>query len=75
MVEKTTNQEQSSRSAHEEIREHARAARTEFRASLKSVLPPQFFRHGRKARKEMLLAWRSLIDAALEHLEEKEEAS
>jgi hypothetical protein len=36
-------------------------------------LPPEFWEHGKKARKEMLLAWRSMIDAALERLDEKEE--
>jgi hypothetical protein len=40
---------------------------------MKSFLPPQFWEHSRKARKEMLLAWRSMIDAALERMEEKEE--
>lgn len=57
----------------EEVRQHVRAAREEMRESLKSFLPPKFWEHGRKARKEMLLAWRSLIDTALDRMEEKEE--
>ncbi|HSK87460.1 MAG: hypothetical protein EHM33_11475 [Chloroflexi bacterium] len=57
----------------EEVRQHARAAREEMRESMKAFLPPEFWEHGRKARKEVLLAWRSMIDAALERMEKKEE--
>ncbi len=57
----------------EEVRQHARAAREELRESVKAFLPPEFFEHRKKARKEMLLAWRSMIDAALERMDEKEE--
>jgi hypothetical protein len=32
------------------------------------VFPPEFVEHHRKARKEMLLAWRSMIDASLERM-------
>ncbi len=57
----------------EEARQHARAAREEMRASMKSFLPPEFWEHRKQARKEMLLAWRSMIDAALERMDKKEE--
>jgi len=57
----------------EEVRQHAQAAREELRESIKAFLPPEFFEHRRKARKEMLLAWRSMIDAALERMEKKEQ--
>ncbi|HEX2993817.1 MAG TPA: hypothetical protein VHP14_03280 [Anaerolineales bacterium] len=57
----------------EEARQHARAAREEVRESMKAFLPPEFWVHGKKARKEMLLAWRSMIDAALERMDKKEE--
>jgi hypothetical protein len=57
----------------EEVRQHARAAREELRESVKAFLPPEFFEHRKKARKEMLLAWRSMINAALEQMDEKEE--
>jgi hypothetical protein len=50
-----------------------RAARDEVRAGIRAMLPPEFAAHGRKARKEMLLAWRGLIDAALKRMEEREE--
>lgn len=55
----------------DEAREHIRAAREEFRDSIRALLPPEFIEHRRKARKEMLLAWRSAIDAALERIDEK----
>lgn len=43
-----------------------------FRAACrKSCLPEEFHNHVRASRKEMLLATRSLIDAAIEHLEEQ----
>jgi hypothetical protein len=55
----------------EETREHFRAAHEEFHKSIEGMFPPGFSEHHRKAHKEMLLAWRSLIDSSLEHLEEK----
>jgi hypothetical protein len=52
-----------------------RAAREEFRKSMEGILPPGFVEHRRQARKEMLLAWRSMIDAKLERMEQpKKEA-
>jgi hypothetical protein len=53
----------------EETRQHFKAAREEFRKSIEGVLPPGFIEHRRKARKEILLAWRSMIDATLEHMD------
>ena len=47
-----------------------------FRASCKkhpALLPDEFFQHTRTARREMLLAMRSLVDTAIEYVEEKEE--
>ncbi|HEX7619642.1 MAG TPA: hypothetical protein VF359_00415 [Anaerolineales bacterium] len=55
----------------EETRQHFRAAREEFHKSIEGMLPPQFAEHHRNARKEMLLAWRSMIDATLERMEER----
>ena len=40
----------------------------------KSILPASTRKHVRVARKEMLLALRSLIDRAIEHVEEGEKA-
>ena len=56
----------------EDVRQHARAAREEIREGMKAFLPPEFWEHGRRARKEMLLAWRSMIDAALERMDRNE---
>lgn len=57
----------------DEVRQHVRAAREELRESVKSFLPPGFVQHRKNARREMLLAWRSLIDSVLERMEEKVE--
>jgi len=53
----------------EETRQHLRNAREEFYKSMEGILPPGFVEHRRKAGKEMLLAWRSMIDASLERME------
>lgn len=73
MDEHTTRRRPFEEKIPEDVRQHARAARQEFRESLKSFLPPEFWEHSQKARKEMLLAWRSMIDAALERMENKED--
>jgi hypothetical protein len=59
----------------EEARQHAIKAREEMRKSWATLLPPEFVAHRRRARKEMLLAARELINHALESLESKEEES
>jgi hypothetical protein len=53
------------------MKEAGRAAAKQW----KSLIPPEFWEHGRIARREMLLAMRSLVDIAIEHLEEKEGSS
>ena len=55
----------------EDVRKHFRAAREEMRESMKTFLPPEFMEHRMKARREMLLAFRGVIDTALQHMEEK----
>ena len=40
---------------------------------MKAFLPAEFWEHSKKARKEMLLAWRSMIDAALERMDKKDD--
>jgi hypothetical protein len=42
------------------------------REGIKAFLPPEFIEHRRKARKEMLLAWRSVIDSAIKRIDEKD---
>lgn len=56
----------------EESRRHFRAAREEFRKSMEGMIPPAFLEHRRRARREMLLAWRSMIDARLSRLDREE---
>lgn len=58
----------------DDTRSHLRAARKAFGQSLEGLLPPGFLEPTRTARREMLLAARSLIDHALERLEEAGEA-
>ena len=55
----------------EETREHLKTARDEMRKSVETLFPPGFLEHRRAARKEMLLAARSLIDHALKTMDEK----
>jgi hypothetical protein len=73
MDESTTGRRHFRDEIPEDVRQHVRAAREELRESMKAFLPPSFWEHRSKARKEMLLAWRSMIDAALERMDEKEE--
>jgi hypothetical protein len=44
----------------------------EFRSSLRSLLPAEFWEHRQAARREMLLAARSLVDAAIERIEQQD---
>jgi hypothetical protein len=56
-----------------EARDHARAARASMRKGFEELIPQGFIEHRRAARKEMLLAMRSLLDAAIERMEKKTE--
>ncbi len=71
MAEKTSRSKPFEGKIPEETREHMRAAREELRESIRALFPPEFVEHRRKARREMLLAWRSFIDAALDRIDEK----
>jgi hypothetical protein len=55
----------------EETREHYQRARAEMRQAIETLLPEGFMGHRRAARREMLLAWRSMIDAAIRRIDEK----
>jgi hypothetical protein len=70
MDEKKTRRRRIEDEIPEDVRQHARAAREELRESMKALLPPGFIEHRRKARKEMLLAWRSLIDSAIDRMDQ-----
>jgi hypothetical protein len=73
MNDKTSRRKQYEDKIPEEVRQHVRAAREEMRESIKAFLPPGFVEHRKNARREMLLAWRSLIDSAIERMDEKQE--
>jgi len=55
----------------EDARQHVRAARQAMGKGWESLFPPEFIEHRRAARREMLMAARSLIDHALKRMEEK----
>ncbi len=56
----------------DEAREHLKTAREEMRKSVEGMFPPGFVEHRRAARREMLLAARSVIEAALKRMETPE---
>ncbi len=58
----------------DDAREHLHAARAQMRESMQALFPPEFIAHRRAARREALLAARSLIDHALKRIEEAEKA-
>ncbi|HWQ04353.1 MAG TPA: hypothetical protein VN452_03260 [Longilinea sp.] len=55
-----------------EARDHFKTAREAFRQSAESLLPPSFVENRRKARKEILLGLRSLLNAAIDYTEKHE---
>jgi uncharacterized SAM-binding protein YcdF (DUF218 family) len=55
----------------EETREHFKNAREEMRKSVEGLLPAGFVEHRRNARREMLLAWRSMLDHVIQKMDEK----
>ncbi len=68
---KTENEKKFKHEIPEEAREHYKKARLEMREAIKGFLPEGFLEHRRAARKEMMLAVRSMLDAAIEKMEEK----
>ena len=54
-----------------EARKHFKAARESMHKSMEELLPKGYIEHRRAARKEMLLAFRSLLDAAIERADKK----
>jgi hypothetical protein len=71
-MDDTTASKSSGDEFRDDARRHMRNARDEMRASFESLLPPEFVQHRRRARREMLLAWRSFIDRAIQRIDEKE---
>jgi Sec-independent protein translocase protein TatA len=54
------------------LAEAIKAFRKEMKEWRSDLLPEEFHTHRRAAQKEMLLAWRSLLDARIEKLERAE---
>ena len=71
MVNTQTTPQASQREAMSWIELLAEFSRT-LHESLGGVLPDDFWRHARSARKEHLLAMRSLLDARITQLEQQE---
>ncbi|MDD5367714.1 MAG: hypothetical protein PHQ40_01405 [Anaerolineaceae bacterium] len=55
-----------------EARKHVRSARSEMRKSVEAWLPPGVLEHRRAARREFLLAVRSLLNAAIGRIDQPE---
>jgi hypothetical protein len=70
-TKKTESEKKFKREIPEEAREHYKKARQEMREAIKGFLPEGFMEHRRTARKEMMLAVRSMLDKAIEKIEEK----
>lgn len=51
------------------VREHMRKAYEARRKQMKHLMPEEFWQEGRKAKREMLLAFRSMVDEMIDHLE------
>ncbi len=69
MAEKKETEKISGNWIPEDAKKHLKAAHKARMESVRSFLPPEFFENQKKARKEMLLAARSLIDHAIERIE------
>jgi hypothetical protein len=54
----------------QEAREHMKAARQALHKSFEDLFPPGFIEERRKARREILKAMRSMLDAAISHTED-----
>ena len=55
------------------LKEGRQGLRRMLRSKRRQILPSEFRAHTRAARKEMLLAVRSLLDSAIDWLDKKEE--
>lgn len=72
MVENSEQTGKFRREIPEEARTHFRKARDEFRSAIEGLLPEGFVEHRRAARREMLMAWRSMLDEAIKRMDEKQ---
>jgi hypothetical protein len=56
-----------------EFAQHVKAAASSAGKQWKSLIPQEFWQHGREAKREMLLAFRTVVDGAIDRLETMEE--
>ena len=56
-----------------EAHQHLKAARESLYKSMEALFPAGFVEHRRNARKEVLMAVRSLIDSAIDKIEKPQE--
>jgi len=70
-TKKTESEKKFKREIPEEAREHYKKARQEMREAAKLLFPEGFIEPRRAARKEMMLAVRSMLDAAIQKMEDK----
>ena len=74
MDEKNTNAEVEEFDLEEWLDKGMRGLRRSLKSKRPQILPDQFKQHTRAARKEMLLAVRSLLDTAIQELEKEPKA-
>lgn len=75
MAEKTNEEKKYEHHIPSEAREHFRTARQEMCKGLEGIIPPGFKDHHYKVHHEILLGWRSMIDAAIQRMENHEKKS
>lgn len=66
------SEETTTKKHFEETREHVKAAHEAFEESVEACLPKGWRESRRKMRREMLLAMRSMINVAIDHIDAKE---
>ena len=71
MAEKNERETKFRKEIPEEARVHLKKARQEMRQAFEGLLPEGFVSHRRSGRREMLLAWREIIDSAIQHMEKE----
>lgn len=69
MTDETMHTEQSE-ATFSEARSHLKVARESFKKQWMSLLPADFWRYRRQARREFLLGMRTLVDAAIGRIEQ-----
>jgi hypothetical protein len=71
MAEKSEQEKKFKHEIPAEAREHFQKAREEMKSAFEVLLPKGFLEHRRAARREMMLTWRSMLDAAIKRMDEK----